>query len=102
MNIFHIIEIIFIVLGGIGIFYALHQLEKTIFTPTICETKTPSMVYWLNHPHHKGEKWLMQFNKDTMCYGEKFKLTYEYYKFHTDEFEIINPDFQISWKAIKI
>lgn len=63
---------------------------------------TPQFVYWLNHPDYPNQKWWMEFNKETMMYGKSFKLTYEYYKTHKNEFEVINPVFKVYWKEANI
>ena len=64
--------------------------------------RTPMMVYWLNHPDYPNQKWLMQFDKTLLMYGNTFKLTHEYYKSHLNEFETINPDYQASWLQLNV
>lgn len=76
--------------------FNIFKLEAKFKTDT-----TPKYVYWLNHPTYPNQKWWMEFHKDTMMYGETFKLTLEYFRNNLLEFEEAR-DIKDSWKALNI
>ena len=102
MNTVNIIFDIIMAIIAVVAIIVINKAYQDFLTPKTKEGRTPYMIFWLNHPEHKGERWMMQFDKELMCYGNTFKITYDYYKRHKEEFEVPKINHDVIWKELNI